>query len=704
MLCWVILFSTFSSTAFAVDRYVSLTGSNLNGNGTQALPWQTVGYAVSQSAPGDIIRIGAGDFREQVTIENKNITLIGAGINSTKISAPDNGLSVNIPLYVAVIAAKNATNIVVQNLTVDGRGKGLESPTGGFLGIAYYNGGGRVENCEILNANTTAPYILKEFNHGIYGFADELTTRTLVIKKSKFKNFLKDAIFLQGTALGSGLTFQIDENVIEGGKPLDVFQNGIEVSFGPKGTIFKNAIKDLARITPANDSRVGSAILVFKGGPGIVINQNTITDCQTGVYFVNSQLGTISQNKITMNPSNLSGVKFWSGILLQNASATVSSNELDGGGGGERGSIGIDVATSGPNQTSNGIITNNVVNNFVYGIAVEADGDNTGSCPTAKIKFNSITNSPATLYAYRVCQPQETECNWYGSHVKDGFIQNIYSPSDFIINNWLRGGIDAQLGQIGFQPYNICIDGSANFGCTPGYWKNSQDKAWIDAGYSRGQFFMTVFGITNNQGAVTTSTTLHEALGIGGGGFKKLARHGTAALLNAGQGHYPYAEDAIKMAVKTMFNGGTVSFPEVTVDGKKYLAKEFTSAEALGTYLDQLNNAGCPINNAGEPEGARSGGSQSQLVEMPNPSVDVFSVSAFPNPTRNSFNIRVNTSGSEKVSLRVTDMMGRVVDLRDNIGANNQISFGEKFAAGVYYVEVIQGLNKRSFKLIKEAN
>jgi hypothetical protein len=63
-------------------------------------------------------------------------------------------------------------------------------------------------------------------------------------------------------------------------------------------------------------------------------------------------------------------------------------------------------------------------------------------------------------------------------------------------------------------------------GCTPGYWRNHYD-AWV--GYSPIDDFDTTFSTDY----FDPDITLGDAIWMGGGGVKKLARHGTAALLNA---------------------------------------------------------------------------------------------------------------------------------------------------------------------------
>jgi hypothetical protein len=63
---------------------------------------------------------------------------------------------------------------------------------------------------------------------------------------------------------------------------------------------------------------------------------------------------------------------------------------------------------------------------------------------------------------------------------------------------------------------------------SPGYWKNHLE-AWSPTGYDPSDDFDATFGVD----LFDPDITLEEALRARGGGVKKLARHGTAALLNA---------------------------------------------------------------------------------------------------------------------------------------------------------------------------
>lgn len=64
-------------------------------------------------------------------------------------------------------------------------------------------------------------------------------------------------------------------------------------------------------------------------------------------------------------------------------------------------------------------------------------------------------------------------------------------------------------------------------GCTPGFWRN-HFELW-PASINPGDDFDTTFGVNY----FNPDITLGEAIWLGGGGKKKIARHGTAALINA---------------------------------------------------------------------------------------------------------------------------------------------------------------------------
>jgi hypothetical protein len=110
-------------------------------------------------------------------------------------------------------------------------------------------------------------------------------------------------------------------------------------------------------------------------------------------------------------------------------------------------------------------------------------------------------------------------------------------------------------------------------GCTPGFWKNSTGS-WV--GYSPNQDFDAVFGVN----AFNPDRTLLAALGSNGGGVNALARHATAALLNASNAGVQYdltSTQIIAMVKAALAPGGDI--------------------EATKNKLAAFNEQGCPLAN-----------------------------------------------------------------------------------------------------------
>jgi hypothetical protein len=80
-------------------------------------------------------------------------------------------------------------------------------------------------------------------------------------------------------------------------------------------------------------------------------------------------------------------------------------------------------------------------------------------------------------------------------------------------------------------------------------------------------------------------------------------------------------------------------------------------------------------------------------------------VEAFPNPSSNTFRIVVNTNNrKDKISLIVTDVSGRVREIKNNINPGDKIEIGGSYLPGIYFAKIKQGENYKDIKLIKEGN
>ncbi len=81
------------------------------------------------------------------------------------------------------------------------------------------------------------------------------------------------------------------------------------------------------------------------------------------------------------------------------------------------------------------------------------------------------------------------------------------------------------------------------------------------------------------------------------------------------------------------------------------------------------------------------------------PAISSVKVAAYPNPSASDFQLSLEGYNG-KVSIVVTDMMGRQV--YQNETSAKQFRLGSNFKPGLYNVQVIQGTEKKSIKIVKE--
>lgn len=90
------------------------------------------------------------------------------------------------------------------------------------------------------------------------------------------------------------------------------------------------------------------------------------------------------------------------------------------------------------------------------------------------------------------------------------------------------------------------------------------------------------------------------------------------------------------------------------------------------------------------------------LLSTDNPSAVLNFASAYPNPFSNAFNLDVNTLGNETIEVAVYDMMGKLIEKTEaNPAAMQSVSFGQKYASGIYNVVVYQGKALQTLRIIK---
>ncbi len=78
-----------------------------------------------------------------------------------------------------------------------------------------------------------------------------------------------------------------------------------------------------------------------------------------------------------------------------------------------------------------------------------------------------------------------------------------------------------------------------------------------------------------------------------------------------------------------------------------------------------------------------------------------FKVKVIQNPSANYFSVRVEGNSKDLMKLRVVDMQGRVIEIKDNLQSNQIIKIGSSYHPGTYLVEIVQGQERKQLKLVK---
>jgi len=188
----------------------------------------------------DVVHVAAGTYEEQVVIDH-DLELLGAGAATTTILSPETltagfGTTTNYP----IVYVNGASDVQINGFTIDGAGRGNANYR--FLGIAYHNAGGAVENCEVLRVRDT-PFSGAQHGVGVYCTNDDGGSYSLALRNILLQDFQKN-----GTALLGEDTSLILENVtaIGAGATGVTAQNGIQISDGAGGTVTDCAVSDIA--------------------------------------------------------------------------------------------------------------------------------------------------------------------------------------------------------------------------------------------------------------------------------------------------------------------------------------------------------------------------------------------------------------------------------------------------------------------------
>ncbi len=195
--------------------------------------------AVDAAKPGDSIRVCVGTYAEQVVI-SKSLTIEG---DNGAIVIPNN-VTVNgsdIPSgtpVAAVILAKDASFVDIENLIVDGSGNGISECSPDLKGVLFQNTSGVIQHNAVRHIRLSPSFPGCQSGEAIEVESASGLSSTVEIHDNSVWDYQKNGI----TANEVGTQASIDSNTVTGiGPTTGAGQNGIQVAFGATGSVTGNS-------------------------------------------------------------------------------------------------------------------------------------------------------------------------------------------------------------------------------------------------------------------------------------------------------------------------------------------------------------------------------------------------------------------------------------------------------------------------------
>lgn len=120
---------------------------------------------------------------------------------------------------------------------------------------------------------------------------------------------------------------------------------------------------------------------------------------------------------------------------------------------------------------------------------------------------------------------------------------------------------------------------------------------------------------------------------------------------------------------------------------------------ADGSYLGECKASASFVENASTVAGSTA--NAKGLEWTAEPATPGLRLVAVPNPSSGYFRLNIVSGSEDKISLRISDATGRLVEQR-TVGVKGTLQLGDTWHPGLYYAEAVQGKERVTVKLIKQ--
>ncbi len=338
----VLSFSVVATTPVAAlsppEVWVCVTGEDTN-PWTEAEPFATIQKGIEEVADEGTVNVKAGTYTEDLEIDGKNLTLIGAGSGED----PDTNTVVHGDTdFFAALEVKNASSLAVSGFRFIGReGSGMWGAT--MYGIYAYHQPivvdirdnalvfftqsgiqiGRGEDGSVIQNNQFIRETRGEVTRGGAGPA-VWNSEGVLLKGNTMTSVLGIGIYIQGS-----LDITLEENVISAPDKDSPSDAGIWVQASEGVTIRGNTVSDFTHGEASGYTygKAGAGIYVWALCDDVLIEGNDLEDNSVGVYAA-TRHDLTSPTDVRVNDGNLVGNEHY-GVLNLKFPATTPYNKWD---------------------------------------------------------------------------------------------------------------------------------------------------------------------------------------------------------------------------------------------------------------------------------------------------------------------------------------------------------------------------------------
>jgi hypothetical protein len=90
-----------------------------------------------------------------------------------------------------------------------------------------------------------------------------------------------------------------------------------------------------------------------------------------------------------------------------------------------------------------------------------------------------------------------------------------------------------------------------------------------------------------------------------------------------------------------------------------------------------------------------------RALSTPLRETDPSEVTVLGNPSPNYFILQMRGNAENNIRITVYDNLGRVIERMSSLPSNQTIRLGSSYHSGIYLVEIVQGTQKQTLKLVK---